>query len=321
MAGLALWCGVAQAQLRLEPSEASQCLSVVAGASEVPDYPFEALKNRSAGKVKVLLTFNAPDRAPRVKVEAEEGPAILADAVRDHARNLRVPCLAPGAEPVTLRREYVFDQSLEKVHWSTAEDTADAERSEFLRCITHRSARKRPDYPRLALQNGVRGRVLARLVFSSPDAPPAAEVLASPLASRLQETVEQWVVGLRMPCLQGAPVRVSHTYVFFIEGSADGFKPLTLLQLMRLSKGIRQATLQFDTRQMGCPFEVRLEYWQPYSRNLVGEVGEPNPARRPLLEWLRTVELDLSAQDHNTVFGDTAHITVACLNINLKPKE
>lgn len=323
LAASALLGGMAQAQpqVRLEPSAASQCLRSVAGAAAAPDYPFTALKRAQPGKVTVRLTFTAPDGPPRVKIEATEGPEELIDAVLEHAKHLRVPCFPNKAEPVTLRRSYVFDASLEKVHWSRAEDAVDPRLAEQVSCITHRSGGKQPNYPPAAARADVQGRVLARLVFSSPDAPPTAEVVSSPVAHRLNDAVEQWVRGLRMPCLQGEPVRVSQLYFFHLDASAYGFIPLSLLQVMKLSKGLREARLRFDTRQMGCPFELRMLYKQPFAPNEIGEVGEPNPARRPLLEWLSTVELDLSPQDHNTVFGDTASISVACLNIDIKPKE
>jgi hypothetical protein len=79
--------------------------------------------------------------------------------------------------------------------------------------------------------------------------------------------------------------------------------------------------LDFDTRQMGCPFEVDFHYRQPRLRNRIGEVGETNAARRPLLEWMESIVLDLPSNSLDSVYGDSTRITVPCARIDLKPKE
>ena len=145
--------------------------------------------------------------------------------------------------------------------------------------------------------------------------------MSRPYANRLAAQVEDWVKGLRMPCHQGEPVEGYIVLVFAFKGKSFGFPPLTLQEWIGGTKGVSEQRLQFDTTTMGCPFVARLLYRQPNLPNAVAGVGAYNPARRPLFEWLASVELDLPGKALDSVYGDTADITVPCLKIDLKPKE
>ena len=96
---------------------------------------------------------------------------------------------------------------------------------------------------------------------------------------------------------------------------------MDLRALLPLVKGIRTQTLDFDTRDMGCPFDVSFRYLRPGLPNNVGSVGSDHPARGALLQWLSNVELDLGVRQLSAVYGDSTTITVPCLNIHLDPKE
>ena len=192
----------------------------------------------------------------------------------------------------------------------------------MLECVKHPSGQKSPDYPRRALEGDVQGRVWSRLVFEAPDRPPKVTVQSRSQARLLAREVADWVPDLRMPCHAGAPVAADWTWVFRLEGlGAFGFGDVSLRALLANIKGIERQTVAFDFTTMGCPFEVRLRYLQPYLPNQVGEFGSRNAARRPFLDWLAATELKLTDTTLDAVFADNFTLQVPCLKIDLKPKE
>ena len=319
---LLVWIMPAGAQVvTLEPSAAVRCLTPVPAQRGEPEYPFGAFKRGDKGRVKVELEFTSTDKRPAVKVLESEGDDNFIDAVKAHVREFRVPCMSAAEVPVRLVQEFVFQPDASRVSWTPLSDSADGGRRELLKCVRHVSGSKAPPYPFDARRRGVQGNVLTRLRFDSADSAPQAQVFARPVAQALADVVEEWAKGYRMPCHAGAPVEGVWSYQFRFEGDAFGFKPLTLLQLMKHVRGIDRQTLQLDTSTMACPFDLRLSYRQPSMPNAVGEVAVGNPSRRALLEWLSHIELDLPRQALDSVFGDTAFLFVPCMKIDLKPKE
>ena len=313
--------GTADAQqVALMPSPVSQCLTASDPALELPEYPFVQYKSGERGRVKVALEFGAAELQPVITVLEHDGGDIFVDNVIVHARSLRVPCLPPGSS-VRLEREYVFQPDQRRAYAGPSRDVADARREELLRCMRHVSGNLKMAYPPWAQRENVQGRVLVDLHFRDAEGAPEARVFARPGARRLAEEIERWVAGLRLPCHAGEPIHGSVAYVFRFEGEAYGFKPMTLLQFMGSVKDVRQQRVQFDTTHMGCPFQIQLTYRQPFQRNWVGTVGGHDPARHALLEWLRNAELDVPRNTLDSVFGDTADITVPCLKIDHTPKE
>lgn len=312
----------------LEPSAAMRCLTPAAEQRGMPEYPFDAWKREHKGRVLVELSFTTPDKRPAVAVLASEGEGdskdSFVDAVRQHVASYRVPCLDEGTGvPARLRLEFVFSPNTREVQSSGPKDPGDERRSQLLNCLAHTSGKKSPDYPMSALRTELQGRVLAQLHFSAKDQAPQARVLGRPSAEPLASAVESFVKGYRMPCFDGGqPVLATFTFVFVIEGTgAYGLKPLGLVDVMSRVQGIQQQTLQFDTTAMGCPFEVRFQYRQPYLYNSVEGLGANNSPRQALLIWLANVHLELPRRALDAVFADSTVITVPCAKINLKPKE
>ena len=307
-------------QLELAPSAASRCLQLLPGQPTEPEYPFVDWKGGKAGQVLVELRFTTADTRPEVTVLASSGPDSLVDAVKRHLRDYRVPCLAASDAPARLQFEYVFKPDVRKVLWSRPTDAPDPAQLAQLRCVKLPGS-KGPSYPQRAMQRGVQGRLLARLRFESADQPPTIELFHRPSARELAIEVRSWAQGLRMPCWEGQAVNSFWEFSFVFDGEAYGFKPLDLLQFLRGVKDLDQQTLTVDTSDMGCPFDLKLQYRQPDLPNRVGEVGEANPARRPLIEWLEGRQLQLNAKQLDAVYADTTTVSVPCLKIDLKPKE
>ena len=305
----------------LQPSAAQQCLTHAAGKDAQPEYPAAEFNHNVGGRVQVELSFNRPDRAPEVTILLQHASQRLVDAVQEHLRGLRVPCLDDKSAPARLKQDFIFAVDRRQVHWTGPVDTDQGRRAALLSCFVHANGSIRPDYPMRQLRQAIQGRVLARVRFASATDPPAVEVYARDYASGLADEVKDWLKDTRLPCHSGAPLTGVWVFEFMIEGERYGFKELSFSQFLSRTKGIQRQTLALDTTTMGCPFDVRLHYRQPAMRNAAGDVGEANPARRPLLEWMAAAELDLSRTAMDSIFGDLAKITVPCLKIDLKPQE
>lgn len=312
---------VSAQQVDVAASPELRCLTLAEGEYAAPDYPFDAFKNRERGAVQVLLEFHAADAPPRATVLEKTGSE-FADAVLAHVRGLRVPCLTPGSPPARLLRDYVFRPDDRRVLWHRTTDANAAADREALKCIEHIQGSDRPEYPRSARRDQRQGRVVAEVRYLAPDQPPVVVVHARRAAADLSRAVQIWLLGNRMPCHPGRPVTAYQTFEFLLDGMGQyGFKAVSLRSLLALTTGIERQRLDFDTTTMGCPFDVHLWYRQPHLPNRVGEVGERQAARRPLLEWMETVELKLPDDTLDSIYGDRALITVPCVRIDLKPKE
>jgi hypothetical protein len=313
--------GVAHAQeVKPEKSPALQCLQLLPGENTELVYPFDAFKRGDEGRVLVELEFTVAIGRPRVTVVEQQGDRTFVEAVRDHVRNLRVPCLTDADVPVRLRQDYVFKPAKATPKASTT-DLADAERKAQANCVKHHKGKATPDYPASAERRGEVGRVFVRLSFSASDQAPELEVLAHEPDEALARSVRQFAEGLRMPCYAGTPVKTTMQFVFNLDGNREyGFKPLTLLGFLSGVKGIREQTIRYDFNTMACPFEVELIYLQPHSRNSVYEMGDAVAQRQPFLDWLRQVELDLPARNLAAVYADRALISVPCATFDIKPK-
>jgi hypothetical protein len=307
-------------QMILEPTPAAACLTTGDKEDAGPEYPFPQYKEGRPGRVLVELSFSGPDRAPGVKLLQLTGDDDFVTAVERHARKLRVPCLAAG-QSARLQQEYVFKTDDRQVYGAAPVDAAAARRRELASCVVHVSGEQSATYPVEALRANVQGRVLAALRFRSASEAPEVELFHRPAARMLRRTVQGWSSGLRMPCFDGEEFSYTAVFQFNFVGEAAGFKALDLKSLLPGIEGICESGLVLDTTRMGCPFQVKLMYRQPHMPNVVTSVGDADPARWPLLKWLQGIKLALPDRALDTVFGDTADITVPCLKIDLKPKE
>jgi hypothetical protein len=322
-AALALPGAAQSIEPRLVPSEAAQCLQATDPAQPLPEYPFEAFKSKSKGRVLIEMRFERADSAPRVTVRESEGGREFVDAVRTWARTLRVPCLAAGARPAVLQRELVFEPDDRPVRAGPPEEANEARRNELLACLRQTARAKRPQYPQRMVDRQVQGRVYALLRFDSPDGPPSVELLHRPSARGFERSVDAWAQQYRLPCFEPGSDESFSTSVQFVfqlgQGAYYGFKAITLTDLLPAVTGIREQPLQLDTTAMGCPFDVRLTYLQPLRRNIVGVLDTYDAAQEPLLQWLRGIELNLPSATLDMVYADDALITIPCIKIKLTP--
>lgn len=321
---LALWAASTGAQqTTLAPSPEVSCLTPAAAERGEPEYPFREYKSAAPGRVKATATFEGNDLLPwpAVRIDSQEGDDAFVAEVKAHLRTLRMPCLKRGAK-ATLQYDFVFVPGSGEVFWGAPVDLADEARRQLVKCVASQPGHEKMSYPNNALNSNIQGRVWASIRFDAPDRPPQVVLHSRPKASVLAREVELWLAQRRMPCLPaGEVIAASQTFDFVIEGGAYGFKPMTLTQYLGNVKDIGKRRLTLDTRTMGCPFQLKVVYRQPDAPNVVGEVGEPNPARKPLLDLLAASSLDMRNEALDAVYADTADITVPCIKIDLKPPE
>lgn len=326
LASLAAFAGMARAQapeVQLAPSRLVDCLTPPAAQRGQPAYPADMDKSGEGGRVLLELVFTGADRAPEVDLFEPQVENGLVQAVKAHVAAFRIPCAEAADLPVRLRQEYLF-QAGSPVLWTTPTDEAAASRARVLKCMAANDGSKHPEYPIWARRVEAQGRVLAKLRFTGPDLPPEVTVHASSRAVQglAEDAVLPWAAKLRLPCIEGAAIETFIRFVFRMEdGKAFGFRDTSFYAFLRSARNREQPGAVFDTHTMACPFDLTLIYRQPYFPNQVGERDAAQASRRPLLEWLSTLVLDLKPGQQDAVTGDTATFTVPCIKIDLTPKE
>ena len=306
-------------QSELGVSASLGCLAPSLEQRGVPTYPENLLRGKDGGTVHIELTFTAPDAAPRMTLLNKEVVFdALVDAVRDHVRRLRLPCMNPAADPVTLRQDYVFvPNDGRKVMASALVDRADEARRRMLACISHAEGIPRPEYPAESRRREEQGKVFLKVRFVAPDKPPEVDVLASTKFNALRAAVLKHAEGLRLPCLKAEPIEVTQLYIYKLEGGARAvLRDTTLTQWLGAARAWRGPVF-FDFATMGCPFDVRLSYFAPHASNGVREVETSNAARRPFLDWLAKIELNFPEPTNTRLLGDTTTISIPCGTLDL----
>lgn len=314
----ALRAAQAAAEISPAPSEALRCMTPPESERGVPEYDELALQRKEGGLVRVDLTFTAPDRAPGVRVIEPVAPGLLVESVRKHVRRLRVPCMTSHSPPVHIVQDYLFvPNDGRKVVASTPQDSAAAERWRQAACLMRITPGVRPEYPERARRHDEEGRFLVRLRFASPTEAPQWTFVAAAPAPNLRAAVEAFLPGFRLPCQSGEPVEVDITFIFRVEGSERVvIKDQPLLTLVRSAESM-QRPVYFDLKTMGCPFDVRIKYFQPFKPNRVAELEQSRPERRLFLDWLSTIKIRAPEATQLAVLGDEFTVRVPCGTVNL----
>lgn len=306
----------------LAPSAALACLTLPQDAPPQPGYPAQLLERKSGGTLQVELLFTGPDKKPVVKVTSHktiEGFDQFTEVLVRHTEKYRLPCMGATDAPVTLRREYVFDPlGPDKVMASAPIDAADAARRKQMACLTHIDGPgAKVQYPRLARLNGAEGNLLVQLRFTAPDAPPTVQIVAAPRSPYLKNAAIQFSEGYRVPCLESGPLEIDHIFSFALEGSARLLlRDAPLQTLLDAAKSYPKPAF-FDLNKMACPFDLRITYLQPWRKNRVAELNQSNPERKPLLDWLAGIVLNLDERESQAVLGDRFKVSVPCGSIDL----
>jgi hypothetical protein len=311
---------LAQPEVRLAPTEAQSCLFPAEADRVRPVYPEGELRMKTSYTAHAELVFDGPDARPSVEFTNGNSMPAFEDAVRDYARQLRVPCMKPGAPPVRLRQDFAFEPNDgRKVAWTAVGDEADVHRRELLKCsVSPKGEGSRIRYPSSALSRGLQGIVVTRLRFDAADAPPALEVVDDASSGAFVQAIRPFVEQMRVPCLQHESVEVYAFFDFRIDNVAStrlvlkDFDLKTYLGVVKPAGGV-----YFDTQTMHCPFDVRLTFRQPFEPNTIAELEADDPSRHAFLDWLASLQLNIDARRAKDLHGQSSTLHVPCVKLDL----
>jgi hypothetical protein len=289
------------------------CLTLKASDAQVIGYPAREEAMRTEGSVRVRMEFTGPGDAPNVDV-LFASTASFEEAVRSHVRAYRLPCMPSGHAPVVAVQEFAFDpRGGPKVHWSEPWETEPMSAGGCQPSgLDSRSVR----YPSWTSTNRPVN-VFVRMRFDGPGEAPRAEILnAKDLPSKyFAEEVTEAVHEIRLSCAPSRRWPVTAIQIYRFTRDTDRvsvLKDLTLAKFLGAVREVDAHKVRFDLSSMGCPFDVELRLYQPYARNSVGEVGQPNPNRAAFLTWISTLSLGIPDETLNQVLGDRMRISVPC---------
>ena len=291
-------------------------------------YPPDELLLKKEATVRVRLTFDKPDKAPKAEVFYGDGRSVFNAEVLKRVQRYRVPCLPTDrTQPLVVTQEFYFDpRDGRPVIWNAPRaDQLATTRSnctqEGLGRITYPSffenERKfssnigRPT----ASEYGV---VLALIELASASAPANIKILHDAGSKTLADTVIEALQKAQMRCDQ-YPARMSQEFHFQLEGTTRyGFKDMTLRAFVGAVANLDAHKVRFDFTTMACPFDVNLKLYQPYFENSAGEVGKSDPNRADFLDWLRSLSLRLPPESAKHLVGATTRISIPCGVLDLR---
>lgn len=302
----------------LPPSAAIECMTPPVAARGKPVYPPEMLQRKEGGTIRVELVFTGPDAAPETRLlDKRDSYSGLVDAIREHVSSLRVPCMTPDSGPVRISQTFVFrpDDGRDVVSLP-ARDLGDEARERTRECLTRITPEVQPEYPTGALRDDAEGRFLVRLRFPSPSAPPEVKFVAGPDHRSLRKAITDFTPGYRLPCQSGAPVELDIVFVFHIDGGARTvLRDMPLKTFLRAARSLPPA--RFDFGAMGCPFDLRVSYFQPFKPSKVGQLDTAREERLDFMAWLRGIELKVDEDTALDLMGDTFTLSVPCGTLDL----
>jgi hypothetical protein len=305
----------------LASSPAQRCLFPAVDDRVKPPYPAELYEAKIGASVAAEFEFRGPDQEPRVSV-ADGTRREFERAVRDYARQLRVPCMGAKDGPVKLRQTFDFvPNDGRKVAWTTPIDEANPGRDALLKCIV-RPSPEEVVYPQSMLRAQREASVIARARYFAQDQPPSWEVLYDGGDRAFGNAVGHYLDLLRMPCVGSEAINENITFNFRLDSGGGNFKrrvlkDLPLSTFLGVVKPIKAGSVFFDTNTMKCPFDVRLVFKQPFEPNKIQELEEDVPARHAFLDWLGQREINLDRKHAGEFLEQQMTIHIPCATIDL----
>lgn len=180
----------------------------------------------------------------------------------------------------------------------------------------------RDRFMRLVVMHGGQrsGLLIAQMTFHSPTDAPEVQMVFDGGDQRLADLVRRAVQDYRLDCVEpGKPIKAFQEFNFVVvhDDHARLKRHLQLVDLIRLTPPAKLARVKFDTQQMRCPFDIQFAPYRPWMPNRVAEVGEPEASRRPLLQWIASLELDIPLATMRTAIGQVSIVQVPCTVIDL----
>lgn len=305
--------------IHVNSSPEAPCLSIIPGESDQIVYPSAALERKEGGTVEVNLIFDDAESQPKIKINGVLGSDVLW-AVRQYVVRYRMPCMKPEDKPFSLRQTYTFNpnDNRQVVSYPRLNET-EAKKQTQLDCMVNVGGNYQPDYPRDARLRGSleEAKFYYKLTFSAPDQAPELEWIAKADEVALQTSIKNYVNELRLPCLTDGPVSTKVFFKFQIDkGARTLLKDMVLKQFVASARSF-PAPAKFDLSSMGCPFDLRMTYMQPFDDNDVREYENVVPSRKPFIDWLAKIVLHLNEQQSIAVLGDIFTLKIPCGTIDL----
>ncbi|RVT52454.1 hypothetical protein [Rubrivivax albus] len=316
---LAWGCAGTLAQtVSLPPSEALACMTPPEAERGTPAYPQALVDARIGDTIKVELVFTGPQASPEVRLlEDRVHDRVLTESVRQHVSAWRVPCMRAGGEPVRIAQTYVFrPDDGRNVVALPPRDAGEAARERQRQCLTRITPDSLPDYPTRARSAEEQGSFLVRLRFATAVDAPDMQIVAGPRSSALRRALADFVPGYRLPCHAGeGPVSLDFLFVFRLQDTRRVvLEDMTLTRFLGAAREVPPA--RFDTGAMGCPFDLRVQHFQPFKPHVVGQLGEARPERLDLIEWLSRIELKVERPTALALLGEEFTLSVPCGTLN-----
>lgn len=321
LVGLCAAGAYAAEQEVLQPVEIkaySSCLTPPSAERGRPKYPEKALFNRRSGRIEALLTFTAPDAAPKIRIlsENKSNDAIheeFVHSVERHVAAYRLHCM--GKDPVDVQQVFQFDYDNQTVY--AVDAPSGMSEYSFAHCRTDYEGDK-PVYPS-GTQNPY-GNVLMRVHFTQRDTAPEVTVIFGGGHYLISEFGKAAAQGLRLRCERPLEKPAEFTYLqkYTPEGGSKvAIKDMDFITFIKSVKRESWGHPVFDFNTMSCPFKVRIQLVQPHAVNAVWEVESRNANRLPFLQWLETLVFQYPDGYERFLVGERTTVTVPCMKLDL----
>ncbi len=284
--------------------------------------------------VRVLLEYEDIGADPAVSVSFNSGDQTFADAVIEEAKTYRFSCVKKGKSPLRYMQEVQFvPAEVPKVIAGRVRPVADATGLALnAGCFKSADGKlmstgipqwggtvKGSNISRPKPAEASRGVVIVAITFRGPDVAPEATILFSRGDKRFEGAVIDHVAGYRWSCMKAGdpPFKTTRAFSYVLGGEEQVPNKLTLQQFLPAVDKLTEQKVRFDFTTMTCPFEIRLTYLQPFTRNDVKEVGGANLNRREFVSWLREVTLKPELNPDNKLVDRELEVSVPCLVLDL----
>jgi len=319
IAGLGL---PAQALTALPDEAATNALQCLKRREQPPKFPPEELARKltKLGFLRVKLSFDRPDRAPKVEIMANTASEQMQNEVLDYLSSYRLPCMKTEQGPVSAVQEFVFD-ALASPEGKPLRLTEDGTKTAS--CLV--MPRQAPVPPMRSLDRGpVQVLIEARFAGTGTQAP-EVKILFTNASLSVEGMVLDYLAEYRMPCRSEGdkPYAFEQQFTF----NPSGEQPVTfkdsqmpLGRFLSFMKDIANEQAYFDLTSMACPFRLNWTFMQPIRPNRVSELGARDLNRTEFTAWLSELKMPLPERQSRQLIGSSIVIDVPCGVLDLRKK-
>jgi hypothetical protein len=304
----------AQAQTEKRPVSQAQSLSCLVKPTSAPRFPERGRLDKSYGGMRVLLRFKQADAAPEVEVLLNTATEDMQDAVHRYLRGYRLPCLTAQDGTVSAVQEFSFSNTDRNA--SPIPPKPEPGQPPLCIVMPREDMQFNPDGYRRKAENVV---ALATFQGDGKQAP-KVKLLHSSASPDFEASVRKRVAEYRMPCRQGSePAQHLQQSFKLTTGEVARLKRdvFTLREFLMLTREPRKLKASYDLNTMGCPFQVTYTLHGGTFPHEADVQGPFDPNKLPFLDWLAGLELNITPDQVEDLFGTELQINVPCGRVNL----